>query len=184
MGLMRNAPAPVALDFAARRRRPGWLGWLLLMAGLLAIGVELLALHEARNELAERERIVDRLRDELRRTRAAAGRVVGPEMPAQGLEPARAVAGALAAPWARVFGDIANSRIDGLALLELHGDAARGSLRLVGQARSLETAFDYIELLQADGALAEVRIDSHEWTVAGNVDVVRFTASARWGSGR
>jgi hypothetical protein len=181
MGLMRNAPAPLALDFAARRRRPGWLGWLALALGAVALVLALLDVQAARARLAEAEHRVERAREAQRAARAGA-RAVAPAPPLEALEAAHKVAGELDAPWARVFGDVANARIDGLALLELHGDAARGSLRLVGVARSLAVAFDYAELLQADGALRDVRIDSHEWIVAGNADVVRFTVSATWGA--
>ena len=73
MGLRRNAPAALALDLAAGRRRPGWLGWLLLALGALALAFELLDFAAARADLAERAAIVARLRAELRVNEAARG---------------------------------------------------------------------------------------------------------------
>jgi hypothetical protein len=183
MGLMRNAPAAVALDFVARRRRPGWLGWLLVVLGLAAVGAEAVAVRAGYRDLAERERVLERLRGEARAARSAAGTATpGPSAPM--LEPALRVAAELEAPWGRILEGLANARSEDLAPLELQGDASAGTLRLVGQARSLDIAFDYVASLQSDGALRDVRVDGHEWALAGEVDVVRFSVSARWGAGR
>lgn len=187
MGLMRNAPAPLVLDFVAPRwRRPGWLGWCVLALGVAAVALVWFDLEAARRDLGERERVVDSLRQTLRTARVP-GQSDAPAPSQQAIAAASKVAGELNAPWGRVFGDLANARIDGLAMLELHAEAThgtQGTLRLIGLARTLALAFDYVELLNAGGALHEVRLDSHEWVVAGNEDVVRFTVSAVWGAVR
>ena len=57
---------------------------------------------------------------------------------------------------------------------------ARGSLRMVGEAQSVEAAFAYLEQLQRAGMLREARIDSHEWVTQGPQMVVRFVLTAQW----
>lgn len=183
MGLSRNAPAPLALDLAAGRRRPGGFGWLLLALGGLALGFELLGFLAARADLAEREAIVARLRAELRANDAqrGAGGAAAEADRALAAAPARKVAGQLQADWPGLFGSLGAAPAGEVGLLALQADAARGGLRLSGQARSLEAAFAYVGALEADGALREARIDSHEWVEAGGMTVLAFTASARWG---
>src|SRR5690606_30035234 len=106
MGLRRNAPAALALDLAAGRRRPGWPGWLLLALGVLALAFELLGFVAARADLAEREAIVARLRAELRVNEAArgAGRAAADADRVLEPAPARKVAAQLQADWPALFG--------------------------------------------------------------------------------
>ena len=186
MGLRRNAPAALALDLAAGRRRPGWLGWLLLALGALALAFELLGFAAARADLAERAAIVARLRAELRVNEAARGAGGATAEAERALEaaPARKVAAQLQADWPGLFGSIGAAPAGEVGLLALNADAARGGLRLSGQARSLEAAFAYVGALEAGaagGALREARIDSHEWVEAGGMTVLAFNASALWG---
>ena len=71
-----------------------------------------------------------------------------------------------------------------VGLLELQADAGQGRLRLRGQARSLEAAFDYVGSLPTTGALREARIERHEWVEVGAATVLEFSASAAWGAAR
>lgn len=181
MSRSRNAPPQLALDFAPRPQRPSVVGWVVLAVGVAAsawAGVEMVF---QQRSTAVLDAAVQQQRAQLRDTRPAAARDA---MPAYALEPAAKVAAELNARWDRVFGELANVRIDGVALQEIVADAGRGTLRVIGHAGTLDQAFDYIELLHRAGVLRDVAIDSHEWAAAGGRDVVRFTMSARWGAPR
>jgi hypothetical protein len=183
MKLLPNAPAAVDLDFApARRRRPGALGWILLAIGLLAAGFAGYDLWMAERDLGEREALVARLRTELRQERPQQAVRNAVPVSAEEREPAERVSSALNADWAAFFTDLEGASHPEVALLEIQGDAARGSLRVVGEAQSVEAAFAWLEQLQRAGMLREARIDSHEWVTQGPQMVVRFVLTAQWRS--
>ncbi len=175
---MRNAPAPVALDFGCSRRRPGWVGWLVLALGLMALCGALFKAHSDYIDVEEREAIIARLRAQSRATGAS----TAPVNYESG--PVFAVAALLNTNWAGVIADLAKAQGTEVKLLEVQADAVRGGLRIVGEAPTLEAAFSYIERLQAQGVLRSATLDSHAWENAGGVVIVRFTASAFWGTGR
>lgn len=181
MRLLSNAPAAVDLDFAPpRRRRPGVLGWLVLAIGVAAAGFAGHDLWRGERELGEREALLARLRTELGQDRPAQRVRDAAPVAAEEREPAERVAAALNADWAAFFTDLAAARRPEVALLELQGDAARGSLRVVGEAQSVEAAFAWLEQLQRARLLREARIDSHEWVTQGPQMVVRFVLTAQW----
>lgn len=186
MKLLRNAPPAVDLDFSpSPRRRSGWLGWVVLAIGVAALGVATYAWRAERLDVDERERIVERLRAEMQPSPAAAPRAVTVVLTAQELGPAIRVADVLNAEWAGVFAQLAQAQIDDVALVEFQADAARGLFRAIGQAPSLEIAFEYLQRLQREGVLRNPRIDSHEWVTVGTGDaVIRFAVTAQWEGGR
>lgn len=175
---MRNAPAPLALDFSPARRRPGWLGWLVLAVGFTVLGGVLGEAYSTHVDLKERATIVERLRAQLS---AKGGRTATGSYEAG---PAFAVAAQINADWAGVFADLAQAQGSQLNLVELQADAARGSLRIVAEAPTLEEAFAYLERLRAQSILRSATLDSHALVDAGGQMVVRFTASAHWGAER
>lgn len=149
----------------------------MLAIGILALSWVALSLFPEHRSTLTMEASIERQRAQLRENPPVATSEV---LLTEPLEPALRVAGQLNARWDQIFAELANARIDGVAVLEIVADAGRGTLRMVGHARSLERAFDYLELLQTGGVLHEIAVESHEWTVVSNMDVVRFTLSARW----
>ncbi|HWS26767.1 MAG TPA: hypothetical protein VN259_09385, partial [Xanthomonadales bacterium] len=172
---IRNAPAPVALDFGTSRRLPNWVGWLILALGLMAVCGALFKARSDYIDVEERAAIIERLRAQS----GAPGASAAPANYESG--PVLAVAALLNANWAGVIADLAQAQGTEVKLLEVQADAARGGLRIVGEVPTLEAAFSYIERLQAQGVLRSATLDSHVWEDAGGVAIVRFTASARWG---
>ncbi len=183
MGLMRGVPLPVDLDFPPARRATGWLGWILLAVGLTAAGSEVLKYRAAQLDLAEREAIVARLRQEMQRPPpkpSSSGRVVGAEEARAALD----VAARLNADWGAMFAGIAAAQSDAATWVSFDGDAPRGTLRVVGEARSLSAVFDFLARLDEAEGVADAQLSSYEWTRVGPVETVRFNANAKWNSVR
>ncbi|MBS0513413.1 MAG: hypothetical protein JSR42_19835 [Proteobacteria bacterium] len=181
---LRNAPAALALDFGPRRRRPGWLGWLALLIGSIALVATLYGAWSDYADVDERARIVERLRAQTPAAAAQLAVAAGTRGRFDG-GATQAVAARLNADWAGVFADVARAQGEGITLMELHGDAARGSLRIVADAPDLDVAFAWIERLQqADGALRNAALDSHAWIEGKGGAAVRINATASWGAAR
>lgn len=184
MGLMRGVPLPVDLDFPPARRSTGWLGWVLLAVGLIATAMAVADYRAAQRDLAEREMVVARLRQELQRTPpkpAQSGRgAVGAEEAKAALE----VAARLNADWGALFAGIAAAQSDAVTWVSFEGDAPRGSLRIVGDGRSISAVFDFLTRLDAADGIADAQLSSYEWTRAGPVEIVRFHANAKWNAAR
>lgn len=183
MKAMRNCPAPLAVDFGQARRRSGWLGWLTLALGVLALAGVLFEVRGDYVDLDERAAIIERLRRQLRASQSMEVSPVSAQA-AYAIGPATVVAAQLNVDWAGVFAGIARAQGAEVRLREIHVDAPRGGLRLVAEAPSLEVAFAYIGLLQGQGSLRSPMLDSYAWTDEGGRQMVRFTASAAWGAGQ
>lgn len=175
----RNAPAAIAIDFVAVPRRPGLLAWTTLVLGLTALVAAMFLLYRAQLPLQRLEAAVVQQRAQVQEV---PGRMPNQSLPGYAVEPALKVANELNMPWAKVFAELANARIDGVTVRELVADAGRGSVRVVGEARTLDLAFDYVDLLQASGFLGDLSVENHEWTSDGGAGVLRFTMTAQWGS--
>lgn len=180
----KNAPVSLALDFSGKRRAPGWMGWAALALGVFMCLTALRSAYDNHVDLHERQEILDGLRAQYRVT-ALRSRVGAEKTSAAGdLDPARlrAVVSQLNADWAGLFSDLAKARSDDIKLMEIQADTARGVLRIVGQAPSLDVALRYVGSLQKSGTLHAATLDSHAWQEATGRSFVDFNASARWGS--
>ncbi len=105
-----------------------------------------------------------------------------PALMASGPDAARSesLAG-LRQPWGRLLGDLAAAGRPELALLSLEAGAARGSLRLTGEASSLEEVLAYVQGLAKAGFLRHPELVSHETRQVEGRAVVAFVIHAGWG---
>ena len=184
MGLMRRAPLPIDLDFSAGRRETRWYGWVLLAAGVAALGFAFTDYRAQQAELAERQVIITRLRDALARSapapRAGTGRDISPEEAKAALD----VATRLNAGWGTLFAGLAAAQSDDATWIFFDGDGGRNSLRITADARNLAAVFEFLERLGRAPGIHDVRLSSYEWTSTEAVPVVRFHASAAWRTGQ
>jgi hypothetical protein len=95
------------------------------------------------------------------------------------LRVAAGVARDLAAPWPELLRSMEASRSADITLVRVEPVAARGSLRITGEARHADAMLDYLERLRAQG-LAEVVLTSHEVEAKQPGTPIRFQAQARW----
>lgn len=169
-------PAPIALDFVPQRRRPGALGWVLLVLGIAVVGLEVTQFLERRSDLNERERIVERMRHQLTRERQAELVVNDTPVSAEEGTPALALAQRLGRNWPAMLADVAAAGGDQVSVLGLSPDGARGMLLVQASTRQLKAMFDYMGRLEATCALQNVELQAFEQKNGSFI----FSLSARW----
>lgn len=183
----------IDLDFVPIRRAPGLFGWLLLALGLLCLALEIADGLEARADLAERSRIVAGLAAEHARQQREARATQAQQadttpVSAQEQLAVRRLASQLDADWNGVFVALSRVRNEDVAWLEveLQGEGRGGdgnSLRLTGQARSLEAVLAALGRMRAEKALAGAELVSHEAVTVDGLALVRFVVNTARGNG-
>ncbi|MFJ4374901.1 pilus assembly protein [Pseudomonas japonica] len=172
---------PLMLDFQ-QGRRPGPLGWGLLIAGgLLALaclagqwyldsltGQQQGDLHSTRRALTG---------DSDARLDASPAQT---REQAQNLAEMRKVSQQLRRPWERLFATLESLPRSDIALLSLTPDARKGQLRLTAEARDLEAMLDFHRRLEASDELSDVSLLNHEIVVGVAEHPVLFNLSATW----
>lgn len=145
-------------------------GLLLAAAALADYGAADAALGRARAELAR-----------LRQPPAASARVPAGEAELQQAEQAATrVAQDIRRPWEALFVAVEAARDEDIALLTFNPDAARGSLRISGEARRREAVLAYMDRLGRGGVLGNVVLVEDQVQQQDPEKPVRFTLSAEW----
>lgn len=181
MSMLRKGRPPVPeFDFVARRRAPGWLGWLALALGCAAAVW-------AFDRWQTLEKDVDALRGDNRRAARVAeqARVLArreqddPGLRAR-IDVARKLSQQMSRDWQPLFAQL-EAHGEGVALLSVEPDAARGVLRLTGEARDLNALFAYAESFVDAQAIGAPRIEAFELKQRDGVQVVAFSLRLQWG---
>lgn len=169
----RNAPRALEIEFMPPPLRPARAGWLMLAAGLAVAAVVAGHLTFQLRELGAQRAAIAALR--------AQGGSSAPAI--KDSAQTQAIVARLGADWGGLLAVLAQALAPEVKMLEVHGDAERGTVRIVGEAPSLEAAFGYVERLQGLPGLRGFALDSHAWPQGGNVGALTFTASGKWGAG-
>lgn len=93
---------------------------------------------------------------------------------------ANAVLSELGRPWPTLFLILEETTQPEIALLAIRPDAAKGRLRIAGEARRLADALEYTRKLTATGHMTDVVLEEHEVVASDQQRPVRFALSARW----
>ncbi|MDD5297050.1 MAG: PilN domain-containing protein [Rhodocyclaceae bacterium] len=163
-----GAPGYLKLDF--QRPAAGWGASSRLGLVVLALGLALAGWQVWRYlDLKARADAVEQRVAEMRK-KPANGQAV----------PDEALPG-LNNPWGRLLSDLAGAGSDDIALLALDADGGRGTLRVMGEAKSLDDVLAYVRRLADTGSLPHPELVSHELKKAEEQPVVGFTLRAGWG---
>jgi hypothetical protein len=166
------------IDFLRPARTPR-LGWLLLAAGALALGVAVRLeqrLDDARalrdQATAERERV-----DEQARQRVALAARPTPEV--------HRLAGAtseMQRPWLLTLQGVEAATTPPVYVLNFSVDSAKGRIHLEGEVPDFEQAVAYVERLGQAASVVQPRLVSHEQVTdpATAHAVVKFIVEASW----
>jgi hypothetical protein len=168
-------PGPVPLDFAAPVHRAPRAGAALSAAGLaaaLALGASFA------RALAER----GALEAALAAAAPARRRAPPPEPPERAAETA-AVERELGVPWTRLLAELeaaAHDSADGVALLAVEPDPAKGLVRITAEVRAFPDALAYLRRLQQSAILRHPMLESHERRRDDPEHPLRVKLSAEW----
>ena len=170
----------IHLDYAkAQHAVPFW-AWGLLLSALLLFsltGWKYLQLE------GERTNLQSRVRND---PHAAVRTPNAPPSPAmqkalqEQVRQANAVLSELGRPWPALFSILEETAQPEIALLAIRPDAAKGRLRIAGEARRLADALEYTRKLAATGQMTDVVLEEHEVVASDQQRPVRFALSARW----
>lgn len=171
----------IHLDYAtsANAVRP-WVWWLLIAASLAngAIVWQYTRLQDQRAGLQLRLHTAAQLADVLP---AAPLPGESPDKSKQRAKQANAVLKELGLPWPALFAHLERTANPEIALLAIRPEAARGRLRISGEARHLADVLRYVRALGSAGAMSDVVLEQHEVAGSDAQKPVHFVLSARWG---
>jgi Tfp pilus assembly protein PilN len=169
------------LDFRRRQSAPWrWLGWALLAA---AVGVAIVfsehhaqveQLHAAAQGRAHL--LKERFRGNVSRNRASS---MDPQDQVS-VKRANAIIDQLTVPWGDLFDAIQTADARDLVVLSLTPNARDRSVRLVGEARSIDELLAYVERLAAQPALSQVHLLGYNSVQRDGVNAFSFTLAATW----
>jgi len=169
------------IDFSGSQAHAQKRSLLLLAMGMLVAataGWSVQSLHEERVSI--RQQVESMRNGPAPRSRGAVPEAAMPEERLREVAQANRIATRLNLPWSGLFDAMEASAGNSVALLSLQPDPQDGTVRLAGEARSLPDVLAYLELLQRQPALAEVRLESHETMVQEPGRQVRFVIVTRW----
>lgn len=166
-------PRALELDYIAPRRRPIWLGALILGLALGAAAVLFTQYRDTQLELARLEAAAGLLGAERR-----PARTISKERLEEEVKAAETVVRSLTLPWAALVETLERAATREVALLQLQPDAQNRVLRLTLEAKSRQAMFDYARRLGTSGLLADAHILSHQVLVDNPQRPIQFSVQA------
>ena len=172
--------APLDLDFQHRTApRWRWAAWLALAltAGLSAW---LAQRHgELQNRLEGLQARNEAMQARVRSAQPAQNTALSPET-VKRVQRANVVIQRLTLPWEALFAAVEAADSRQLALLTLEPNARELTVRLTGEAASVDDVLAYIDRLAQQPVLADVHLVSFDTAQRDGAVVVVFALSARW----
>lgn len=176
-GFKRQGMPPIDLDYHPRHLSPASLA-LLLCGALLAAA----AFIDYRSVAAD----VGHWRSELARAQQLPRGLQAAALPGdeaarqQALQAAAQVAADIRRPWGELFQAVEAAQTDDIALLSFNPDAARGVVRITGEAKRREAVLAYMDRLGRGRVLSNVVLVEDQVQQQDPERPVRFTLSADW----
>jgi hypothetical protein len=168
------------LDYCATRRTRS-VGAILLLIGALLASVALFEYRAVREELSMQQMKIAEIRQSAKRTatgeRGAPGDVAAA---AQELKAAHQALQRLSFRWEDLFNALESAPADGVALLAVEPDPAKGLVKITAEARSAEDMLEYVERLQKADRLADVMLANHQLKTSDPLQPMRFVVVASW----
>lgn len=169
------------LDFQHHRRRPRWLGIVLLAGGISVasyLTVTFVNILTTVDVLESKRALLEhQLNHAASTSRLSAADAH--QLRAE-INDARDVLVQLSLPWNKLFHDIGTAQQDQVALLSIVPDAPRRTIKITGEAKDLIAVVDYIRRLQKAHSLGSIYLQNHHVELRAVEKPVRFTILASW----
>lgn len=166
------------IDFLRSRRTP-LLGWLLLVAGMLAAG-----------QAARLEQRLEAARDRHDRAQAqiehdeeqARQRLMAASLPTPESHRLAGAAAEIQRPWLAALQTVEGATSAPVYILDFSIDSAKGHVHLGGESPDFDQAVGYVVHLASGGGVTGARLSSNEQVTepGSGRTVVKFTVDADW----
>lgn len=169
----------IRIDFGPRRLASPY-GWLLLVAGSVAVAVALGAGHRIASATAVQLNILGSIEQQVPGAGRAPPTAAETRARDATLADMRRILEQLNLPWGGLFATLESLHGGDVALLSIAPDARNGNLRISGEARNLGAMLDYHRRLDESPGIRDVSLVSHEILEQVPERPVRFSLVATW----
>ncbi len=173
------------LDFrrpaASRGRGVGWLALAAAVLGVIAVSQRYSDAAQAHDAaLSRHEHLEARVQDRVLGSGSVRTAAAPDAKTLADIRRANAVIDQLTVPWDALFSAVEGADARGLGLLSLTPNARDRTLRLAGDARSMEELLAYVERMAMQQGLRQVHLLDYSPAVRDGVPVTSFTLAATW----
>lgn len=169
----------IHIDFGPRRLASPF-GWMVLIAGILALAVALATGHRIAEETAVQLNTLGNIEQRVPGAGRAPPTVAETRAREATLADMRRILDQLNLPWGGLFATLESLHGSDVALLSIAPDARNGNLRISGEARNLGAMLDYHRRLDESPGIRDVSLVSHEIVEQVPERPVRFSLVATW----
>jgi hypothetical protein len=167
----------LAINFAQTRRRPSWLGLILVLLGVSAALVVWLNYAEAQADLTQAQARLTRAERSASANRRPSRQ---PTLQKEDDKSFSRVSTQLRRPWSGLLSDIDLISNPSVALLSVESQGQSRNLSMTGEAKTMADAVAYVNRLRQSSLIESVYLSQHEERQAGPVNVIRFSLEATW----
>lgn len=168
---------PLRIDFLRRRPPASFLGWTLMVAGLVGLVLSALDYAQARDDFQSTLDLAERQSRSAKAKPLNAAPTLAPAVIAANAR----VSKAIALPWGKLLKELERLAEPGIALLGFEAQGATRQLRITGEAKTMAEVIAYVESLRLSPVSGSVVLGSHEVIVQEGVSLIRFSVDIAWG---
>ncbi len=158
--------------------RFAWLRLIVLAIGLLAVAITWQAHHNQKIEMAKLESELNQFKQvkQIQPSVSQAVVAIAPEKIKELLD----MLNVLATPWSGLFEAIEDTGNKDVVLLSLEPSTKKQQVLMMGEAKNLQVALQYVAQLQKQSVLTQVFMQKHHVDESNVSKPVRFTVLAKW----
>jgi len=168
----------LAINFVPRRRKHTLAAVALFCCGLTYAGQVILHFSDAQDDL---ERALARQAHAARKPPAQRKPLVPAGVaPTDDAQVANRMDSQIHQPWDALLHELESLHIPGVALVQLDVQGQAHTIRITGQAKSMDDIVKYVDRLRHASTLSDVYLTGNEEKTVGPANFISFTLDAAW----